>query len=355
MGVYLIIATFLYMGIFIKKEYQSFYYKVSLIILFMFTAFRDINLGGYDAENYQRFFYFQVPKLNNILNYSSDYAYGYAFFNSVIKSIAEDYRVYQVVYSLLAIVLLNSIIKKSQFTKWERNLFLFIYFCYRFLWNNFVLLRQNIAVLVFWILILDVFDKSIKSYLRTGIAWLWHKSALVNIVIYPFVRRMRKAHRNRLFFITIVVSVLFLVLSKPVFNMLIRVFLMLAGSKFEKYALITSDTEGINFVNYVLKWVFVLIFYSNYNKIKNPHKAVFLNMSFIAMIIGSINIGFVGRLVEYYMISIYAIIPISHQAFQGREKYLYVLGLYFVFIFILFRFLYTFSGGELLNYSTFFS
>ena len=44
----------------------------------------------------------------------------------------------------------------------------------------------------------------------------------------------------------------------------------------------------------------------------------------------------------------------SHQAYKGKEKVIYLMGIYLLHIIILVRFLHTFSGGELLEYSTFF-
>ena len=162
MLIYVIIANFLFLGFFIPNKFQDIYYKISVIILFIFTAFRNLSLGGYDAENYQAFFYYKVPRLSNILQYKTDYGYGYAIFTSLIKTIVEDYRVYQVVYTILAITLLYIVIKKLQLNKSERNLFLFVYFCQHFMWNNFVLLRQNIAMLIVWIILLTLFNKPVK-------------------------------------------------------------------------------------------------------------------------------------------------------------------------------------------------
>lgn len=353
MWIYVAVATFIYFGMFVKSAYKNFYYKVSLVILFIFTAFRDINLGGYDAENYQRIFYYQTPTLKEIFYFHSDYAFGYTLLNSIVKVFTTNYVVFQFVYSLLSIFLLDKVIKKLRLIEGEQILFLFTYFCYRFLWNNFVLLRQNIASLILWIFILVYINKPYRYFSGVGIAWLWHQSALANIIVYPLYVKMKQIKKSIIFLITIFTSFVFLILSNSVFYSLVGSFILLTGSKYNSYALIASNAQGINFINYVLKWVFVTIFYFKYNKITNPHKEVLLNMSFIALILGSINIGFVGRMVEYYMISIYAIIPLTQQAFQGKEKVVYLIGLYFVFILILIRFLYTFSGGELLSYTTY--
>lgn len=354
MIIYVMIATFFYLGFFISNKYQNFYYKLSIVMLFIFTAFRNLNLGGTDDVSYRHFFYRSVPYLSKIFSYNHDYSYGYALFNSVIKTIVEDYRVYQVIYSFLAIVLLDIVVKKLQLNKGERNLFLFVYFCYCYMWNNFVLLRQNIAMLIVWIALLGYSDKYFKYYFSIILSWLWHKSSIVNILVFFLLEYIKKIDRRKMLAITSVTSIIFLIISETIFNYLANIFLMLAGPKFANYVLISEDTRGFNVINYLLRWFFVIIFYVNYEKIKSPHKKTLLNASFIVIMLGSINVGFVGRVVLYYMISIYAMIPIIHQALKREKKFIYLMGIYMAFIIILIRFLLTFSGGELSNYSTFF-
>lgn len=355
MAIYIVIATFIYIGIFIPFKLKDIHYKISILFLFIFTAFRDINLGGTDAASYQGFFYYKIPVLDNFLNYDHEFAYGYAFLNSVIKTIIVDYRFYQIIYSIISILLLYYLIKRIQFDKAERSLFLFVYFCYRFLWNNFVLLRQNIAVMVFWFILIVSFDKRIKSYLGILFSWLWHKSALINLLILPILKLSTKVKRRKMLIITFLLSVIFLLFSKITFRYLGKIFVYFAGARFNRYLIISSTEHGINLFNYVLRWVLLILFYINYETIKNKYKDIFLYSSFLVVIISSINIGFVGRMVEYFMLGIYSIIPLLLGTFKSKDKLIYLIGIYYLFIIILVRFLVTFSEGQLLNYKTMFN
>lgn len=353
MIIYVCIASFLFLGYLVPKKFQDIYYNTSLALLFVFTAFRNIDLGGYDAENYQSFFTYRVPILENFLSYNSEYAYGYGLFNSVVKTFTTDYRYFQVFYTVLSIFLLRLVIKKLDLKKNERHLFLFVYFCYRYLWNSFVLLRQNIAVLLLWIVLFTVFDKTFKYYFNIVITWLWHKSSLINMLVYPVIKQIMKIKKNKMLIITIISSIILLIFSQPVFNYLLSIVSRFTDMKYYRYFLDENGFESMNYINYLIKWVFVLLFYFNYDKIKNPHKEIILNLSFFVLIMSSINTAIVSRMVEYYMVSIYVIVVLINQVFKDKSKFLYIMGVYSLFIAILIRFLYTFNGGELLEYTTF--
>lgn len=350
---YVLIATFFFLGFFISDRLQDLYYKFSLLILFLFSSLRDISLGGYDTENYQSFFYHKTPFLSDFLNKNYEYEFGYVLFNSIIKTFVNDYRVFQIVYCIVSVFLLSIVIKKLTIKKKERNLFLFVYFSYRYMWNNFVLLRQNIAMLIVWILILIVFDKSVKYNFGIVISSFFHRTSISNIIFYPILKYMKKFKRQRMLLITVILSVFLLIFSKPIYSYLIKIFILISGSKYSLYSLKSTDNRGVNLINYFVKWFFVLIFYFNYNRFNIIHKEKLLYISFFVLILSSINVAIVGRLVEYYMIAIYSIIVISYRAFEKEIKILYLSCIYIIFIVILIRFLYTFSGGELWNYSTF--
>lgn len=353
MIIYIVIATFLYLGFFISEKIQEIYYKISIAILFLFTAFRDISLGGTDAFAYQSFFYYKVPLLSDILNYDYDFEFGYALLNSAIKTIVNDYRFYQIIYCTLSTILLCIVIKKLELNKQERNLFLFVYFCYRYMWNVFVLLRQNIATLIIWIILLAFLDKPIKYYFNAVITYFFHSSSVVNLINYPILKKMKNINKKILLIITICISVVFLIFSKSIFNSLTLFLIQITGPRYGKYFLDEQLTQGFNVFNYAIKWFFVLLFYFNYEKIKYYNRRNILNISFIVLVLSSINTAIVNRMVEYYMIAIYVMIAICYRAFDKKMKPLYIWSIYIIFIITLIRFLYTFTEGQLSSYSIF--
>lgn len=350
MIMYILVATFFFAGFFLPVRYQEVHYRLSLVLLFFFTAFRNTDLGGWDAIHYQKFFFNITPQVTHILDYVYDYELGYAFLNFIVRMFTANYQIYQLIYTFLSVFLLSIVIKKTELSAGDKNLFLFIYFCYRFIWNNFILLRQNIAILIIWIAFLTFLEKPIKYYLSIGISWFFHTTSVVNIFILKILNYFDKFNRKKLIVSCMIISLILIMFSEHIFNAIISFVSMWTGGKYNKY-IINESNESFNIINYLLRWFFVLFYFNYYNVINIKNKDTIFYLGLCAALVGSINNGIVIRIVEYYMISIYVIISTSHQAFKGIGKVLYLLLIYLAFIVILIRFLYTFYYGQLLEYS----
>jgi hypothetical protein len=349
MVVYLFISSFIFMGVFIPKKYSKYYFRVSYILLFIFTAFRNINIGGTDAMNYQNFFYNIVPRFNNLSQYNYDYEYGYMFVNSILKSIFNNYLFYQVIYTFITLYLLKKVILALNYDHIEMSLFLFVYFTYQYLWNNFVLLRQNIALLLFWLALLYLYDKRLKGYILIGISSLFHRSSILNLIFFEILRVMEKIKKEKRLFIAVLLSTIFFIFSEEIFLNMTNVLSSILGERISRYSG-SSDYGNINYINYVLKWIFVLLFYLGYDIINNNKKALLLNTSLIAVILSSINIEIFDRFAEYFVFSIYLLIPLTVKMFRNEDRLFYKSILFVIFTTILIRFLYTFDGGSLIGY-----
>ena len=138
---YISMATLMFFGYFVKNRRS--YYIFLIVILFAFTAFRNINLGGSDAISYQAFFR-DTPVLGDFFQNLGSYRYenGFAFVNSLSKSISNNYLVYQILYTFISTILLVRLISHLDMTYKEKCLFLFTYFCFRYFLNSFVLLAS---------------------------------------------------------------------------------------------------------------------------------------------------------------------------------------------------------------------
>ena len=157
---YIGVATFIFLGYFYKKD--KLWYIFSLLLLFCFSAFRDLSLGGWDAEFYSDYYHF-VPPLTEFNGFQGEYEIGYTLFNSFLKMFSGNYAFFQIVYTAVTLFLLHIVINKLEFNDSEKCLFLFVYFCYRYIWNTWVLLRQNFANLIVWMLIFSVFTLKGKN------------------------------------------------------------------------------------------------------------------------------------------------------------------------------------------------
>lgn len=350
---YVAIATFLFIGSFVKMP--RVHYWVSMLLLFFFTALRNVNLGGTDAISYQYFFNELVPTIDGFSQYKGRYELGYAFLNSFSKTLTDEYVVFQILYSALAIGLLSIVINNLKLNDRERCLFLFVYFCYRFYLNNFVLLRQNIANLIIWIIILKVLDKRALSNLGVLFTGLFHRTSFINLIMLPLINRMRVINKKKMLIITALISFFSIVMSNQLINKLVSMFAIVAGDKYSKYLIDGDAAVGFNVINYVLRWIVILFVYFYYDRIKNEKKEILLFTGLFAIIIGSFNHEIFTRMIEYYMIAIYGGITISHQIFSKNSKFIFYFIIYTIFMIILIRSLMLTSGGMFLNYEFFFN
>ena len=88
MAFYVLLASFLFFGSFTKQA--KYFYKISLVSLFALTALRNPTWGGYDSLSYIRI-YNTVPKIQMLASFKSDYAIGYIFLNSIVKTVFDNY------------------------------------------------------------------------------------------------------------------------------------------------------------------------------------------------------------------------------------------------------------------------
>lgn len=348
---YVAVATFLFLGFFSNNPKR--YYKISMIVLFAFTAFRDTRLGDYLNSTYIAIFN-RVPDLFHFSMEGQNYELGYTLLNSIAKNIHNDFRIFQVLYTLVAMLLLYFVIKKLGFDNSEKNLFLFVYFCMRFVINNFIILRQNIANLFIWILLLSGAG-IIISIITIIISAQFHMTSIANILTVGICKLFQRLDRRKTFIFTMVASVLLLFSSNSVINTLVNTFATFAGEKYEQYLILEEGAgAGFNFIYYLLRIGFFVIFYIYYDSVESEKKEAMFYISSIAVILGSINVDIFSRFMEYYMIGIYGIMTLSYRIFTEESRKIYLMLLYAMMMVIMIRQLIIYGGGYLLDYGWFF-
>lgn len=355
---YILIATIIFGGYLFGVKNER-YINFNFVILFFFTAFRNPYLMGTDNISYRFFFENSVPFLKDFKNYSHNYEIGYALLNSIAKTIYNDFLFFQVLYTAVSIVLLYIIVKKLKLSNSEKCLFLFIYFSYRYFQNSMEFLRQNIATLLVWLMLIQLQDndrpKYIKSIAVSVVGWTFHRSALFSIIILTIVNKLKKINRWTLFGVTIVLSLILYRLPLGLINNLINVAIMVGGSRYSNYLIDESATSiSLNILNYLLRLVFYTFYIWRFNKIQYEKKGVIAAISSIAIIGGSVNLGIFTRMLEYAMIGIYVNITLSLRAFTKDSRIIFAIILYVAFIIILIRNLHTISSGTYMNYQWFF-
>lgn len=347
---YVLIATFLFIGFYSK--YPKTHYWLSLIILFVFTAFRDTTLGDYYNTTYISIFE-NASVLSEFNVYAEDYELGYMLLNSLSKFFSDDFRVFQVIYTLLAIILLHLVVNKLRFTDTEKNLFLFVYFAMRFVINNFIILRQNIANLIVWYAVLSG-AFILMSLVLIVISAQFHITSYANVVTASLMKALEKLDRKATFLITCLSSLFLVTASSGMINTLVNNFITFAGEKYAKYLVVEGATVGFNWIYYFLRVGFFVLFYIFYDDIESENKSILFYVSAIAVILGSINVDIFSRFMEYYMIGIYGIMTLSYKIFNEQSRKVYMLVFYLALIVIMLRQLIVYGGGYLLNYGFFF-
>lgn len=347
--IYSLISILIFLGYFIKNPDNSKkYFILIFVLIFIFTAFRSVDLGGTDSLNYQDYFQFDVPALNNLAGYSHKYEIFFAIFASVSKNIINSYEFFQILYTSFSLLLLFKIIKLIKINENERFFVLFSYFTYTFLWNNFVLLRQNIAILIIWYLLIKLNEtKIIKKIILIIISILWHISSIFNLLLIPLLSVIKKFKVSRLYVLTLILSLTSFIVSTYFSDQVFFLISIISGDRFSGY----EDASTINYINLAFKLCIFTIYFLLYNKIEFTHKKTLFAIASTALILSSYSLELSNRLVEYYTIGFFIILAIIPRGLEKKWKPLYLFSFLVVMVAILVRFIITFSDGQLLEFS----
>ena len=356
MEVYIPFIIFVSVGALSKNK--KWFYRVALVLLFLMSAFRSELFGGSDAKFYRAFFN-SVPTLSELtFEFLENQSYGPAFIlvSSIAKTISNNYLFFQAFLSLLSIVLLNEVIKRVPGEENDDALklqFLVVYFCYRFIYNNWISLRQNFANLIIWIVLLSLGKKQdrkgiIKQILLIIVAYLFHSTSMINLILIPAILLLNKFDIKKKITIVIPTSLVLMVFSHTIFIRVLNIFTTYIDARYVNY----SISDGGNIINFLLRVICLYILYINIAKIKDPKKTFMFDILLTMCLIGSINVAIVIRFYEYYAIGLYytlANIPRMYK--KDRQSYLLSYSLVLFAIFIIFlRFCITMDSGLYLHY-----
>lgn len=350
---YIVVATFIFLGVLYKKG--DGWFKFSVFVVWFFTAFRNTDLGGTDAYFYKRFFE-NVPDVFHLIGYKSVYGLGYTFLNSLVRTFTDNYLIYQVIYVSISILLLITIIEKSELLSNEKCLFLFIYFCYRYVYSTFVALRQNIADLIIWLLIILLFKyqeqrkKQISiTLMMLLLAFSFHSTSIFNVVTIPVYYFIRRCEPKLKMIWSTLVSIIIFIVSKPLGSSILNIVIKYAGTRYMTYSDRVQGAD-INITNFIIRLFIVLLVGSLYHLISHKKKDEFYDAAIIAMFLGSFRIALATRYYEYFAVGMYGSLTVANRAFTFKSRFIYYGLLYIFMMIILIRFLIIQDSGAYLNY-----
>lgn len=343
---YFILFLSSFFGFFNKKEVSYFLYISSFLFSLYILLFRDM-VGGYDIYVYS--WYYENIQYNG--NYY-DYEIGYYYLNLFLNYLNSDR------YFLIGFVGFVFCTTLYYFCyKIEKKYFSILFFLIllKLYFISFTYFRQILAVCCFLIAFLMLYKNyKVKYILFSLIALSLHISSIISFVIYFLSKRILSKGE-----IILVASISVFLALFMYFNLGFQSFIALYMQQGESSSyLITRSFNLLYIIEAFILLFFVFHSYDNYN-IKNNNRFIIFNITVLYIcidIISSVN----GTSIRFLWFIAFApiVFLIDHINFfmkQSIEKsFLFILILIFYFSIACFKYLYSFDGGLLLEYSTIF-
>lgn len=294
MHIYLLSLVFVILTSLLKnKKYQV---VLNGGILFVISSLRDITVGS-DLVNYISYF-----KIISNLNFSElsniKLEYGYVLFNKIISVIFNNERFFIISVSFFIIILFSKFIYDNSKNPWL-SFFLFITLMYYALTLNQI--RQMMAAAIVLFNINSVKDKKkVKFFSSVLIATLFHKTAIVYIILY-FIKNIKIDYKYILGMFILSIGV-FLFGDRMVIN------LMQLINKYQIYSnnVISNDGTGMLILLIIITFL-GWIFYEDDDK----RKSIYFHIMFVSILIQIISLKFsiLNRITNYFSIIMIILIP----------------------------------------------
>lgn len=355
MIIYILVAVFLLLGGVGKTA--KIIFPIGFFGLFFLTAFRDPVLAGHDYYVYSNYFSVTPSLLSDMDIKAGYFEAGFNFLNAFVKVFSNEYVVFQVAYSILIFILMWSVIKKLCLSDEQKCLFLFSFFCFHFIWDTWVILRQNIADWLFWLLLICFYRCSASEKIKKGlfilgalfIPVLFHSTAKLNILLMPMMLLVGRISPAKRLIGVPLISVLLFMFGDQIYDLAHSLVLPYMRVDMANYGMVNS-----NFINFFVRLGLFILFAWHYESEKNINKKIILDTFTMMILIGSFNNVATTRLYEYYAIGLYSSMALLLNSFNKRSQVFIYFGYGLVMIFILARFVMTFDNGQaFMNYSLF--
>ena len=347
---FLVIDCVLFYSAWCRPKQSKVLYTTTVIGLWFLMAFRNIDLGGSDAQVYQEWFHTAVP---NLLQFEwnpfvfqreiqDEWGFGWLFtlLASITKTIVPTYEFFQVVYVTLSFGILILIIEDMQLKQQEKGLFLFAYLSQQMIWFFCVLLRQNLANLVVWFVLEHKFKKNalIKKALLLYLATLLHTSAYIAIAAIIALWVIRKLPARKIVPGSLLIGVTVFFAGKRLISYILYFMANYVDTRYSMY--LNAAGESSNAINFVLRLCFVVLLYLEFTRNREDGSEKNLYIGVIGFLIGSIPQALVVRMTEYFAIANNYAVAKLRKIFKIKENRVIVASIVLIVFFIVFvRFL----------------
>jgi len=302
MTVYLLFLLYVFIVNFIfnpkiKKEKKIAIF-LSCLGLFLLQALRKDTVG-IDLQGYKNFFY-TISSLSykeNLLNNPFKLEYGYIIFNKALSFFSTDFKI--VIFStalILSIILGYFVYKYSEVPLTSFLLFfglgLFVF--------SFSGLRQVLAI-AFTILAFDKYvnKKYFLCLIWIGIAFFFHKSAIIFLIIFPlnFIKINVKS-----LYIIIPIMVLIILKAKSLMILFIRLIL-------PDYLHYVTSEHSFGYLGLFLSVTYIFCLLFSYRKKEEQKISIIRNLTLIGALVQLFgNVSTVTGRVTFYFIPYFIIL-----------------------------------------------
>ena len=342
--IYFVSIFFILIGIYkydyCKKVvgYKTLYY----IILFLFVAISGFGYRlGIDSV-YLYMPYYDSVKSSWIFDFSkvinSDFQPGWVLFCCLSKTLSSEYFVMKLFHAFIVNFIILYTIKT--YTRYVFTAILF-YFCCKYFYFNFEILRESFAIAVFLLIVKYYFESDWKKYFIGVIAaTMFHISASF-LIILPLFKRVKVT--KKIFFIVAIAGICMMLFSTfifPYFSFLTNIGLFAAKAKLymQSESFGTTATIDFSLLKYLTFFAFIplymlWLFHKKNIVIKySPLILVFVVIRFIAL-----GFPILFRLNNYLYIFLFlfyieSIIYIT-KVYLPKFKKLGIMGLSLLFIY----------------------
>lgn len=337
-------------------------YLLCLILLFVFTAFRYKYFGGTDSYIYTA--YFSTSNSISDVFVGNKYGAGFALINWIVRLCSSNYYVFQVVYAALTIWLLHKVLNELDISWGEKALLLFTYLCLRFIYDEWVMLRQNVADLIIWLAMIRFLKKDTADRIKyvlpmmlwIGVAYSFHTSALVVGIVIPVILLIERIPFHLKAFGVPLATLLMYFFGKPLFAPVVNFMTVYISDRYAGYA----DPEALesNAIYLILRLLIFAVFCYSYQWNESNTKSVVLDIMSAMLIISGLNFQIISRFMEFFAIGLYAASGQFFYTFNANKNSKQMAEvIFFVCMIIVFlRFVGYFGQGyePLIPYRTFF-
>ncbi|EEF16042.1 putative polysaccharide polymerase [Actinobacillus minor 202] len=257
---------------FSNEKLRRFFFFISFVILVFFAGFRFDT--GWDYNGY-RDYYNNIPSLLEIPTYYDEFSAiyfepGFKLFMSSLKALGIEFQGLLFITNFITTIFFFIFIRRADAVIGYKNVMVLLYFSTVFLYTNFSVLRQGIAISL-WLFAIDYLNKSSFKYtLLVLLGCLFHYSVALFLIL-PILMTFRPKQSFLIFIM--IASVVVYSLNIKWLQMISPLFPDFVYSKLSHYweseRFGSARSLGFGFIEKLLFISTIVFFY--FYKLKNEY------------------------------------------------------------------------------------